>query len=76
MDKLERADSLLEKLSTSFREFLLEVCSKGYSVLGRTPPPNPDIFNPLQYGSGHPPSYFDRGRYRYVGWLCPPKPYG
>ena len=59
----------LKDLKTSFDEVFIQVCNQGYSVLGRTPTVTLDNFNPWQYSSGHPPSYFAQGRYRFLKTL-------
>jgi 2-polyprenyl-6-hydroxyphenyl methylase/3-demethylubiquinone-9 3-methyltransferase len=69
MSNVDPLVSPLINLKTSFREVFLEVCHQGYSVLGRTPASTPDNFNRWQYGSGHPPSYFAQGRYRFLKTL-------
>ena len=56
MNNVEPTVSPLRNLRTSFREVFLEVCHKGYSVLGRTPASSPTQLNPWQYSHGHPPS--------------------
>jgi 2-polyprenyl-3-methyl-5-hydroxy-6-metoxy-1,4-benzoquinol methylase len=68
MKNIDQSISPLKNLKASFREVYLEICKYGYSVLGRTPPCS-DNFNPWQYGSGHPPSYFAQGRYRFLKTL-------
>lgn len=69
MSNVDKLVAPLTNLSTSFRELFIEVCSQGYSVLGRTPALNAENFNPWQYSSGHPPSYFAQGRYRFLKTL-------
>ena len=63
MSNSEHSVSPLINLSTSFREVFMEVCHKGFSVLGRIPPLTPDDINRWYYGSAHPPSYFSSYRY-------------
>ncbi len=69
MGDLEQPVVPLINLSISFKKVFLEVCSKGYSVLNRTPLQNSDNFNLWQYGSGHPPSSLAAGRYRLLKTL-------
>lgn len=59
--------SSLNVLDAKFRGTFLDVCRKGYSVLGHTLSAD-DINekNPWQFGSGYPPSYFAQGRYRFL----------
>lgn len=59
----------MKNLSTGLRKTFLQVCSEGYSVLGLTPAVNSDNYNPWQYSSGYPPSYFAQGRYRFLKTL-------
>jgi len=69
MSEHGQKNSSLIDLTSSFRKIFIEVCEKGYSVLGRTPAVTQDNFNPWQYGSGHPPSYSSLGRYRFLKTL-------
>lgn len=69
MQDLKPSIPPLINLKGSLNEVFIKVCTQGYSILGRTSDSHSNKSNTWQYGSGHPPSYFAQGRYRFLKTL-------
>jgi 2-polyprenyl-6-hydroxyphenyl methylase/3-demethylubiquinone-9 3-methyltransferase len=63
-------DDLVRSLSTRFESVYLEVCNRGYAVLGRSRSEHPLVrASAWQVRPGLPPSYAAYGRYRFLDTL-------